>query len=143
MRCTGVSWRSPRSPRGRRQRCCRGWRVPAVGVEEVAKDRHGRVDPFASVGIKGAVLFVEPSLVLLFGLVVFLMMVVDDRPEISIVVVDVGPEIGLINLVLIGVVAGRVAGVAGLGPKGQVILPQVLDLCRCDMEMSPRLLELR
>jgi hypothetical protein len=33
------------------------------------------------------------------------MTVVDDRSEISIVVVEVGLEVGLINLVVIGVVA--------------------------------------
>lgn len=52
-----------------------------------------------------------------FSLVTLLMAVVDDRLEISIVVVEVGPEAGLIDLVVIGVVAGGVAGVAGLGLK--------------------------
>jgi hypothetical protein len=93
--------------------------------------------PAASVGIRGAVLFVVSSPALSFGLVALLMMVVDDRSEISIVVVEVGPEVGLINLVVIGVVTGRVAGVARLGPKGRVILPQAQDPCRRNMETSP------
>jgi hypothetical protein len=53
--------------------------------------------------------------------------------EIS--VVDVGPEIQLVDLVIAGAMTHRVVRVAGLSLEGRVIFPQALDLCSSNVEM--------
>lgn len=95
----------------------------------------------ALVGVRGVVLLVISLPAILFGLILLPMVVVDHAPEI-LIIVEVGPKIGLIDLIIAGVVASRVVRVAGLSLNSAVILPQVLDLCSHDVETCLSLFDL-
>jgi hypothetical protein len=98
--------------------------------------------PIAPVGagVEGVLLIVlSPALP--FGLLALPMVVLDGVLEIS-VVVEVGPKIQLVDLIITWAVTCRVVRVAGLGSESWLVLPQPLCLSCNNVEASPSSFEL-